>query len=253
MEILFRRNTVLEALRGSRRRMHRLWLETGLPAQETRPLVTLAQTRGVPVQTTPRQTLGNLTQDKGHQGVALEVGPYPYAEIDAMLALAEARREPPFLLALDLVQGPHNVGMLLRSAEAFGVHGVLMQERRAPEITPAIVIASAGAAEHLLIGRVANLNNTLRLLKQRDLWAIGAALGPQAVPLNSVDLNRPLVLVIGHEGSGLRRQVQQNCDLLVTIPMVGRVESLNAAVSGSILLHAARQARPASASDAPAA
>jgi 23S rRNA (guanosine2251-2'-O)-methyltransferase len=243
MEILFRRNPVLEALRGSRRHLHRLWLDPELPRQESRPFLELAKGRGVPVESADRQKLGNLTRDKGHQGVALESGPYRYATLEESLALAHERGEAPLLLVLDLVQGPQNVGMLLRSAEAFGVHGVLMQERRAPDITPAMAIASAGATEHLLISQVPNLNNILRTLKQRDIWVAGAALDPTAEQLGQVDLNRPIALVIGHEGSGLRHQVQQNCDFLITIPMVGQVESLNAAVSGSILLHAARAAR----------
>lgn len=242
-EFIFRRNAVLEVLRGGRRHVHKLWVQADLPRGEVAPFLQLAKERKLPVEPVTKERLGNLVQDGGHQGVVVESAEYPYAEVDEMLALAEKRGEPLFLLVLDLVQGPQNVGMLVRSAEACGVHGVIMQDRRAPDITPAMVIASAGATEHLLIAKVTNLNATLRYLKKRDVWVIGTAIDPQAQRFDAVDWQRPLALVIGHEGEGLRRQVQESCDFVVWLPQRGHVQSLNAAVSGSILLYHAWQAR----------
>ena len=242
-EYLYRRNAVREALRSERRTVHKLWLQQGLPRKEAAPFLQLARQAGVKVEEAPKQKLGNMAQDGGHQGVLAEVAPFRYADVEDMLALASERGEMPFLLVLDLVQGPQNVGMLVRSAEAAGVHGIIMQERRAPDITPAMVAASAGATEHLLIAKVTNINRTLNDLKSADVWVIGTAMDDEAQPLGEVDLNRPIALVIGHEGDGLRRQVRENCDILLTLPMRGQVESLNAAVSGSILVYAAWQAR----------
>ena len=242
-EYLYRRNAVREALKSKQRTIKKLWIQKGLPKKEATSFLTLARKRNVPTQEVPKQKLGNLAKDGGHQGVVLEVAPFRYADVEDMLALAQSRSEMPFLLVLDLVQGPQNVGMLVRSAEAAGVHGVIMQDRRAPDITPAMVAASAGATEHLLIAKVTNLNRTLEFLKSADVWIAGTAMDESTQALGEVDLNLPLALVIGHEGSGMRRQVREHCDLLIKLPMRGQVESLNAAVSGSILIYQAWQAR----------
>lgn len=242
-EFLYRRNAVREALRGGRRKLHKLYIQKGLPKKEAAPFLQLARAKQVRVEEVSKQKLGNLVQDGSHQGVVLESADYPYADLTDILNLAKKRNEPPFILILDLVQGPQNIGMLVRTAEACGVHGIVMQERRAPDITPAMVAASAGATEHLLIAKVTNLNRAFAELKEAGVWIVGTAMDDEAQMLGAVDLDRPIALVIGHEGSGLRHQVRQNCDMLVTLPMRGHVESLNAAVSGSVLLYAAWQAR----------
>ncbi len=242
-EFLYRRNAVREALRGERRKLHKLYVQKGLPKKEAAPFLHLARQKKLTIEEVSKQRLGNLVQDGSHQGVVLESADYPYANLEDILNLAKKRNEPPFILILDLVQGPQNIGMLVRTAEACGVHGIIMQERRAPDITPAMVAASAGATEHLLIAKVTNLNRTFEDLKAADVWIVGTAMDAEAQMLGRVDLDRPIALVIGHEGSGLRHQVRQNCDMLVMLPMRGQVESLNAAVSGSILLYSAWQAR----------
>lgn len=242
-ELLYRRNTVLEALRSGRRRLIRLWLQVGLPADEGAPLLALAKERGVPVKTAAKGELSQMTGDPSHQGVVLEAGPYPYSEVATMLGLAADRGEKPLLLLLDLVQGPQNVGLLLRTAEGCGAHGIILPERRAPEVTPQVAIFSAGASEHLLIAQVTNLVQTIQQLQREDVWIVGLDLSPAARPLSQVDLGMPLGIVVGNEGSGLRRLVRERCDLLVRLPMRGRVASLNAAVAGSIVLYAAGQAR----------
>jgi len=146
-------------------------------------------------------------------------------------------------MLLDLVQDPRNVGALLRTAETMGVHGIVIQERRGCEITPTVVTTSAGAAEHLRVAQVTNLVDAMRRLKRQDVWLFGLGLGPEAEPLDQVDLELPLGLVIGNEGDGLRRLVRDRCDRLVKLPMYGQVQSLNAAVAGSLALYAARAAR----------
>jgi len=242
-EVLIRRNTVLEALRGSRRDIYRLWLQEGLDSKFAADIVAAARARNVPMQTADKQKLGNVARDSSHQGVALEVGPYVYSDVEEMLALAQRQGEKPLLLLLDLLHGPQNIGSLLRTAEICGVHGAILQDRRAPDITPAVVQYSAGAAEHLLIAQVTNLVHTIKALQQQDIWIVGMDLADEAKSLGEIDLDMPLGIVVGHEGGGLRRLVRESCDFLLKLPMRGHVESLNAAVAGSILLYQAWQAR----------
>ena len=242
-EILIRRNTVLETLRGCRREIMGLWIQQGLKGKELAPILAAARSRQVPIHTESKQNIGQVAGDSRHQGVLLKVGPYVYADVDAMLALAATRHESPFLLLLDLLHGPQNIGTLLRTAEICGAHGVIVQDRRAPDITPAVVQYSAGAAEHLLIAQVTNLGQTISQLRQHNIWVAGLDMDPSGQRLGNIDLDLPIALVVGHEGSGLRRLVRKNCDFLIHLPMRGQVESLNAAVAGSVLLYAVWQAR----------
>ena len=242
-EIISRRNPALEVLRGRRRPVHKVWLQKGLERKLADPIVAAAKERGVRIESADKQKLTNLAQDSKHQGVVLEVGAYEYSSVEEMLALAANRGEPPFLLLLDLLHGPQNIGTLLRTAEIVGVHGVILQDRRAPDITPAVVQYAAGATEHLLIAQVTNMVQTIKQLQARDVWVAGMDIVPEAQLLKEVDLDRALAIVVGHEGEGLRRLVGQSCDFLIKLPMRGQVESLNAAVAGSVLLYAAWQAR----------
>ncbi len=242
-EYITRRNPVLESLRAGRRPFHKLWLQKGADKKALRPILAEARARGARLETADKNRLAQLAQDSKHQGVALEAGPYPYSDVAEMLALAEARGERPFLLLLDLLHGPQNIGSLLRTAEIVGVHGVVMQDRRAPEITPSVVRYSAGAAEHLLIAQVTNLVAAMKRLQAENVWLVGLDLAEGARPLPDVDLDIPIGIVVGHEGQGMRRLVRQTCDIRLRLPQRGQVESLNAAVAGSILLYQAWQAR----------
>jgi 23S rRNA (guanosine2251-2'-O)-methyltransferase len=244
MEILFGRNPVLESLRAGRRRARRLFLAEGVQEEGTvSDLLAAARTREVPVHRVPRSELDRLIQGANHQGVALEAASYPYAAVPDMLSAAAAAGEPPFLLLLDLLQDPQNVGTLLRTAEAVGVHGVVLQRRRAVGITPAVVNASSGAVEHLLVAQETNLNHTMEQLKEDGLWFYGLEASPDATLYSMADLSGPVGLVVGSEGAGLRRLVRETCDVILWLPMRGRVESLNAAVAGSVALYAVWQQR----------
>lgn len=242
-EFLTRRNTVLEALRANRRQLLCLWVQEGLDKKQRQPLEAEARGLGVPVKTAVKQKLTNLAGDSKHQGFVLEVGPYPYCAVDEILELASVRGERPFLLILDLLHGPQNIGTLLRTAEIVGVHGVILQDRRAPDITPAVAQYSVGASEHLLIAQVTNLVQTINQLKENNIWIVGMDLDEGAQDLPDVDLNMPIGIVVGHEGQGMRRLVRESCDIRLKLPQKGQVESLNASVAGSILLYQAWQAR----------
>ncbi|MBC8162050.1 MAG: 23S rRNA (guanosine(2251)-2'-O)-methyltransferase RlmB [Roseiflexaceae bacterium] len=243
-DILYGRNAVREALRAQRRSIKRLIISSG--AQENTVLVEiakLAEGAGVPIERIERQALDKQLRDANHQGVALECGPYPYVELDDCLKLAETRGQQIFLLLLDHLQDPQNIGTLLRTAEAVGVHGVIMPGRRAAEITPAVVNASAGATEHLHIAIVTNLAQTIDEVQKQGVWVVGADEDERSQLYDQVDMDMPLALVIGAEGTGLARLTREKCDFIVKLPMVGQIESLNAAVAGSILLYSGWRAR----------
>lgn len=243
-EFLYGRWPVLESLRANRRKFEQLLIMDS--ATERGPIaeiIAAAETRGVAMRRVPRRVIDDLAKDANHQGVVLRVGLYPYAGMDDLLRESVQRQERNFFLALDLLQDPQNVGSLLRIADAVGVHGVILQERRGVNITPAVVASSSGAVEHLLVAQVNNLVTALKELKANDVWVVGLDIGPNIAPIDRTDLNMNLCVVLGGEGSGVRRLVRDTCDLLVTLPMRGHVESLNAATAGSIALYSAWQAR----------
>ena len=243
-QYLYGRWPVLESLRAGRRHFEQLLIAEGVSEKGTvEDIVGAAQQHGLNVRRVPRRVLDDLAKNANHQGVALRVGGYPYVEVDALLEYAAEQNERPLLLLLDLLQDPQNVGALLRVADAVGAHGVIMQERRNVEITPAVVSASSGAAEHLHVAQVTNLAATMRELKEREIWLAGLDIGPHTQTLDQVDLDRALGLVLGSEGRGLRRLVRDTCDFLITLPMRGHVQSLNVATAGAIALYAAWQAR----------
>jgi len=236
-EILYGRNPVLEALLAGRRRFFRLVLAEGI--RETGPVERIrkwADEREVETVYSPRAELDETIPGGHHQGVLLEASPYPYVSLEEIIKALEGKTRP-LVLILDLLQDPQNVGNLLRTAEAVGVEGVVIQERRAVGITPAVVKASAGAVEHLRIARVTNLNRAVEVLKKAGLWVAGLENDPSAVDLFEADLDMPLALVVGSEGKGIRPLLRRHCDLLVKLPMVGKISSLNAAVAGSIALY----------------
>jgi 23S rRNA (guanosine2251-2'-O)-methyltransferase len=241
MELLYGRHAVLESLRAGRRKVHRVHLAAG--AKQTgsvAEILAAARERGCPAVEAPRQTFDRLGP-VNHQGVLAETGPYPYVDFDQILpGLQDAQS---LYLILDHLQDVQNAGTLLRTAEAMAVTAVLMPDRRAAGITPAVVNASAGAVEHLPIALAGNLVQAFDRLKEAGVWVVGLDACPEAIPLDRADLMGRLALVVGAEGAGLARLVRERCDWLLAIPMYGQVGSLNVAVAGSVALVAARQAR----------
>jgi 23S rRNA (guanosine2251-2'-O)-methyltransferase len=238
-ELLYGRHAILEALRAGRRHVRRIFLAEGMEqASILTEINAAARLVGCAVVEAPRQRLDDAAP-ANHQGVVAQAAEYPYADLDELLAAAGDR----LYLALDHLQDVQNLGTLLRTAEAMGVTGVILPGRRSAAVTPAVVNASAGAVEHLRIALVGNLVQTLEAFKANGVWVAGLDTAPEAVSLSAANLAGPLVVVVGAEGAGLSRLVRQRCDWLVSIPMVGKVESLNAAIAGSVVLVAARQAR----------
>ncbi|MEW5871182.1 MAG: 23S rRNA (guanosine(2251)-2'-O)-methyltransferase RlmB [Chloroflexota bacterium] len=235
------RNPVYEVLRAKRRQAFRLWVAQG--AQEKGRLtevIRLCRSRKLPVEIVPRARLDAIAA--GHQGVALEASGYPYAVLQDILLLAEQRAEPAFALLLDALQDPQNLGSLLRTAEVVGVHGVVLPLRHTATVTPAVVNASSGASEHLLVAQ-ANLTQTITALQDGGVWVVGLEGDESALPPEQVRLDGALALVVGSEGQGMRALVRDSCDVLLRLPMRGKIESLNAAVAGSVALYMVWQAR----------
>lgn len=243
-QLLYGHWSVLEAMRAQRRPLEQLLLTEGVAERgKLAEIVQLARSRGLRIRRIPRGIMDDITNNARHQHTALRVGPYPYVDLEHILHQADSRGERPLLLILDLLKDPQNVGVLLRIADSVGVHGIVLQERRSVGITPAVISISSGAAEHLSIARVTNLVQTMRELREDGIWFVGLDTGNQLQPLDAVDLNVPLGLVLGSEGEGMRRLVRENCDVLATLPMRGRVASLNVATVGSIALYSAWNAR----------
>ena len=240
-EWIYGRNAVYETLRAGRRRTYRIKIAEGIQiSAHLDQAQQLAAKKKLPTEKVSRRELDGLAE--GHQGVALQADEYPYLHFTDLLEKAKSSSTQPFFLLLDTLQDPQNLGTLLRTAEAVGVHGVILPQRRTATVTPAVVNASSGASEHLFIAQH-NLAQAIEELKRANVWVIGLEGGDAAQPVDRVRLDGAIALVVGSEGEGMRRLVRESCDVLLRLPMVGKVESLNAAVAGSIALYLAWQAR----------
>lgn len=239
-EIVYGVHAVREALRAGTRPLLRLLVVRR--GRQFADLIRLAQAARVPVHFEPRQALDRLVQDGRHQGIVGLVAAKKYDEPEHILAAARAQGQPPFVVILDGVEDPHNLGAVLRTAEAAGVHGVFIPQRRAAGLTGTVAKASAGALEHLRVASVPNLSRLIEFLKSEGLWIY--ALDPSSEkPYTAVDLRGPLALVLGGENRGIRPGVLKKCDERVKIPMLGQVESLNVSAAAAIVLFEAVRQR----------
>ena len=236
------RNPVLETLHSPRKIRRILLAEGQREAPNVAAIMQEAERRHIPVETVPRHRLDQLSQGAVHQGFLAIVEARKYASLDEILDYARSKNEAPFLLILDAIQDVNNLGSLLRTAEAAGVHGVIIPLHHAAEINATVVKSSAGATEHLLIAQETNLTRTIDFLKKQNIWVIGLA-GETKTEYDQADLTGPLALVVGNEGKGISRLVREHCDLLVKLPMRGQINSLNAAAAGSIALYEALRQR----------
>lgn len=234
LEWLYGRNAVRESLRAGRRGFRRFLLARGTASGA--PVAEIAERAAglhLPVEEAERARLDELTSGANHQGVCLLATPYPYESLRDL----KGGEGDPLYLALDSLQDPQNLGTVLRTAEAVRVTGVLIPEHRAAQVTPAVVNASAGAVEHLRVAQVTNLARSLEELKKAGVWVVGLEAVPGAATLWEVRLDGPLALVVGSEGEGIRRLVLEKCDIVARLPLLGRVESLNAASTAAVALY----------------
>ncbi len=240
---IYGRHPVLEALKADAAVRKVLLAEGQKEGGVVAEIVEEATRRGVRIEWVARKRLDQITEaEANHQGVVAELPPFRYSSVDDVLAAAGASGEAPFILLLDGIQDVHNFGALLRTAEAAGVHGVIIPERRAVGVTPTVYKSSAGAVHHLRIAQVTNLTQTMNELKQQGIWFVGLDMAGEQM-YHQANLKGGLGIVVGAEGRGLGRLVAETCDFLVRLPMRGAIDSLNASVAGGILLYEALRQR----------
>lgn len=232
-EMIAGKNPVLEALRAGRE-INKLWVADGVKKTGIQELIELAKERGVLVQFVPKQKVDKLADN--HQGIVASVAAYQYAEIEDLFNAAKAKNEDPFFLILDELEDPHNLGSIMRTADAIGVHGIIIPKRRAVGLTAVVAKASTGAIEHVPVVRVTNLAQTVDELKERGIWIAGTD-AKGSVDYRKMDATLPLAIIIGSEGKGMARLLKEKCDFLYHLPMVGHVTSLNASVAAALLMY----------------
>lgn len=229
------RNAVTEALRAGRS-IDKIYIAKGEVDKTLGHIASKARDQGVVVVETDRRKLDAMSVTHAHQGVIALAAVREYCSVEDILAIAEERGEPPFVILCDEISDPHNLGAILRTAECVGAHGVIIPKRRSAGLTSIVDKTSAGAAEHMAVARVPNLPAAIRELKERGLWVYGTAADAPS-GMWDTDLTGPLCLVIGSEGDGMGRLVAENCDFLLSIPMRGKVSSLNASAAASIVMY----------------
>lgn len=235
------RNAVTEALKSGRA-IDKVYLANGDTDKALARLAAQLKEAGAVVVPTDRRKLDQMSPTGAHQGIIASVAAHDYATVEDMLALAEERGEQPLLVLCDELSDPHNLGAILRTAECAGAHGVIIPKRRSVGLTAVVGKASAGAVEYLPVARVSNLVAAMEDLKKRGVWIYGAA-AEGATELYKADLKGPAAIVIGNEGAGMSRLVSEHCDLLVSIPMKGKISSLNASAAAAVLLYEAVRQR----------
>ena len=228
-------NSIMEALRG-RRKVHKIFIQEGRKGKKIEDLVHLAQKKGIFWQHVNKRQLDAMYPGANHQGIIALVDSFKYAEMDEVLEKAALSGREPFVLILDGIEDPQNLGSIIRTAECAGVHGIIIPQHNSADITGAVARASAGAVEYMLIVRETNLVNCIKNLKAKGFWVVGAAMDGDC-DYFKCEIPRPTALVIGGEGTGIRKLVQQNCDLLVKIPMMGQISSLNASVAAGLIIY----------------
>lgn len=229
------RNPILEILKTDKE-IEKIYVLKGELKGSINKIMGIAGDKKIPIQHVDKNKLDLLSDGNIHQGVVASVTSYEYVEIDDILEKAKEKNEDPFILILDEIEDPHNLGAIIRTAECAGVHGVIIPKRRSASINQTVYKSSAGAVEHMLVSKVTNISNTIAELKDKGLWIYGADMAGENYYYQT-KLDGAIGLVIGSEGKGISRLVKENCDVLVKIPMLGKISSLNASNAASILIY----------------
>ncbi|WP_418626639.1 23S rRNA (guanosine(2251)-2'-O)-methyltransferase RlmB [Anaerosinus sp.] len=239
-EMIVGRNSVMEAIKSGR--VNKILLAKGDRQGSIREVIGVAKEKGILIQDVDIKKINDLAKGLRHQGVLAYVAPVEYVELEDILAKAEATGQPPFIVLLDELEDPHNLGAILRTADAAGVHGVLIPKRRSCPLSATVAKTSAGAVEYVPVAKIGNVAQTIKELQKLGMWVVGADMDGDK-DYYEADLTGPLVLVIGSEGKGIGRLTKEVCDFLVRIPMQGKINSLNASVAGSILMYESMKQR----------
>lgn len=243
MAIIEGRNPIIEALKNNRS-IEKIMVNKASKEGSIKKILAMAKEKKVIIQEVDRHKLDEMSESHAHQGVIAITSDYRYYDLDEILEIPKERGEDPFFIILDGITDPHNLGSIIRTADAVGAHAVIIPKRRSVQITPIVAKASAGAVEYLPVCKVTNIVNTIKNLKENGLWI--AAVDMDGQTFYQQNLGGPLGLVVGSEGEGISRLVKQNCDFTVSMPMSGNVTSLNASVAGGILLYEVYRQRNAS-------
>ena len=235
------RNSVIELLESGKD-INKIFVEKGEKHGSIHKIIAMAKTRKIIIVEKDKKQMEEMAQNKNYQGVIAIVPPFEYCEIEDILDRARKRGEDPFVLILDGIEDPHNLGSIIRTAETAGVHGVIIPKRRAAVVNSTVAKVSCGAIEHMLVARVTNITDAIDKLKKEGLWICGTDINTDKYYYEQ-DLTGPIGIVIGNEGSGMSNKVTKNCDFLVKIPMMGKVTSLNASVSAGIVIYEALKQR----------
>lgn len=235
------RNAVLEYLESGKD-INKILITKGEKHGSINKIIAIAKERKIITSELERSKLNQIAQTENNQGVIAIVPPYDYCEVEDILEVAKKRQEEAFILILDGIEDPHNLGSIIRTAETAGVHGIIIPKRRACGVNSTVSKVSAGAVQHMKIARVNNINETIKFLKQNDIWICGTD-GQAKTYYFQQDFKMPIAIVIGSEGYGMSRLVKENCDFLVKIPMKGKITSLNASVSAGIVMYEATRQR----------
>lgn len=236
--IIVGRNPVTEALRSGRE-IDKLMVSS--EEGSMKKILALAKERRIPVMKVEKSAIDRIAEGKAHQGVAAYVSAYAYAELEDIFRIAEERGEDPFVIILDNLEDPHNLGAIMRTAECAGAHGIIIPKRRACGLTEVVAKASAGAIEYMPCVKVTNIAQAIEELKERGVWVAACDMGGQEY--YKADLKGKLAVVIGSEGSGISRLVKEKCDFVVSMPMVGRITSLNASNAAAVIIYEVRKQR----------
>ncbi len=235
-EVIYGINPILEALRSKGLCLNKIYLQSNRHGKEIEEIRLLARSQNMAVLTMERTALDRIADTDRHQGVAASLSSGRYSSVDDILAASGRREEPPFLFILDEVEDPRNLGAIIRTAEGAGAHGVIIPSRRAAGLTGVVAKASAGALAHCLVARVVNIADTLDLLKKHHIWVVGVETGAKRSYLQ-YDYRGPVAVVFGGEGEGIRRRVLEQCDQTVSLPMRGRIPSLNVSVAVGVVAY----------------
>lgn len=233
-EFVYGHHASVESLKSTQE-INKVWLQTGLQDKIRNEITQLAKKKKLVIQQAPKSKLDELTDGGNHQGVVLSVAAFEYASIDDLFEQADKKGEAPFFVILDGIEDPHNLGSILRTADAAGVHGIIIPKRRAVQLTATVAKTSTGAIEHVPVARVTNLVNIVEELKKRNVWVFGTDMAGD--DYRRWDANGAVALIIGNEGRGISPLLKKKVDSMVTIPMVGHVQSLNASVAASLLIY----------------
>ena len=234
-DLIIGRNAVIEALKSDRT-IECVYVSKGDLEGSIKVALGLAKDRGVVIKEADRRKLDTMCDGLNHQGIVARVTPFKYCEVNDILEDAKRKEQQPFIVILDEIEDPHNLGSIIRTAELCGVHGIIIPKRRNVGVTSTVYKCSAGAIEHMKIAKVTNINATIDMLKEQGIWIYGADIDGKDYSYNT-DFSGPCSLIIGSEGKGISSLTLKKCDLLVKIPMIGKINSLNASVAGGIMMY----------------